>query len=161
MMTRGGLTSRPVRIAGLESGVSAISAGSQFRVCGLKDGGVWCWRGGAVTVSMPGLESGVSAISGSCALKEGGVWCWGSNSNGQLGDNSPTAAYSLVPVAVQFPPVSADDSAEGSGGQPLPSQTSTDAADHRAAYVLAGTAAAALVIVAAGMWAMRRRRRVS
>jgi alpha-tubulin suppressor-like RCC1 family protein len=105
---------------------------------------------------MPGLGAGVSAISGTCALKEGGVWCWGDNSNGQLGNNSPP--YSLVPVAVQFMPPGAGDLAEAADGKLLPSQTSTDSADHRGTYVLAGTAsAAALAIVAAGTWAMRRR----
>jgi DNA-binding CsgD family transcriptional regulator/alpha-tubulin suppressor-like RCC1 family protein len=97
-----GLADPPVSVSGLESGVSAISYGD-FRVCGLKDGGVWCSRDStAGAVAMPGLESGVSAISGNCALKEGGVWCWGSNSNGQLGNNSPADSYSPVPVAVQF-----------------------------------------------------------
>ncbi|MDP9238174.1 MAG: hypothetical protein M3P30_12400, partial [Chloroflexota bacterium] len=57
-------------------------------------------------------------------------------------------------------PPSAGDIAAASDAQPLPSQTSTDSADHRAAYVLGGTATvAALAIVAAGMWAVRRRRR--
>jgi uncharacterized membrane protein len=36
---------------------------------------------------------------------------------------------------------------------------STDSADHSATYVLAGTAVAALAIVVAGGWAIRRRRR--
>jgi len=99
---KNGSTTQPVLVSALESGVSAISSG-YFRVCGLKDGGVWCWRGGSVTDALPGLESGVDTISENCALKKGGVSCWGSNSNGQLGDNSPAGSYSLVPVAVQFP----------------------------------------------------------
>jgi DNA-binding CsgD family transcriptional regulator len=115
-----GLANRPVPVPGLESGVSAISVdrSDDFHICALKDGGVWCSRGGtagtnagigstAGAVAMPGLGSGVSAISGTCALKEGGVWCWGSNSNGQLGNGSPADSYSLVPVAVQLPPASA------------------------------------------------------
>ncbi|MDP9238171.1 MAG: LuxR C-terminal-related transcriptional regulator [Chloroflexota bacterium] len=96
--------SPPVAMPGLGSGVSAISGS-----CGLKGDGVWC-SDGTVAVAVPGLERGVSALSGSCALKEGGVWCWGSNSNGQLGDNSPVGSYSLVPVAVRFPSASASGS---------------------------------------------------
>jgi plastocyanin len=42
-----------------------------------------------------------------------------------------------------------------------PSQTSTDSSGHRTAYALAGTAAAVLAIVVAGVWAMRRQRRIS
>ena len=127
-------------------------------------------------VAVPGLTSGVSAISTgsahSCALKDDGVWCWGSNRNGQFGNGSTTD--SPVPVAVLFPPPSAGDIAAAPGGQPsppppsardiaaapdakpLPSPAATDSADHRAAYVLTG-AAAALAIVVAGTWAMRRR----
>jgi MYXO-CTERM domain-containing protein len=107
-----------------------------------------------------GLGSGVSAISAgalhACAVKDEGVWCWGFNARGQLGNNSTT--NSLVPVAVQFPSVSAADIAATPDDKPLAAQTSRDSGDHRTTYVLAGTAAAALVIVVAGAWAVRRRR---
>jgi hypothetical protein len=85
--------------------------------------------------------------------------CWGSNSNGQLGNNTPP--YSLVPVRVQFTPPAVADITEEPEAQPLPPQTSTDSAGHRTAYVLGGTAAAALAIVAVGTWAVWRRRRTS
>ena len=102
-----GVANSPVPGSGLDSGVSAISdsqGDGSGKMCALKDGGVWCWNDAtADAVAMPGLESGVTAIAGTCALKDGGVWCWGSNSNGQLGNGSPAASYSLVPVAVQFP----------------------------------------------------------
>ena len=114
----------PVPVLGLQSGVSAISAGSGH-TCALKDGGVWCWgqnqygqlgsnsttctplNGSSspcspAPVAVPGLESGVSAISAggfqTCAVKDGGVWCWGQNQYGQLGNNSTTDSH--VPVAV-------------------------------------------------------------
>ncbi|MDP9236801.1 MAG: LuxR C-terminal-related transcriptional regulator [Chloroflexota bacterium] len=149
-------------VSGLGSGVSAISAISATpgQGCAVKDGGAWCWQGTTGAAPVPGFGSGVSAISAepghSCALKEGGVWCWGDNSYGQLGNDSPS--YSPAPVPVLFTPQSAGDIAAAPDAQPLPSQPSADPADHRAAYVLGGTAAAALVIVVAGMWAVRRRR---
>jgi plastocyanin len=42
-----------------------------------------------------------------------------------------------------------------------PSQASTDSADHRTAYVLGGAAAAALALVVAGVWVVRRQRRIN
>jgi alpha-tubulin suppressor-like RCC1 family protein/DNA-binding CsgD family transcriptional regulator len=156
----------PVVVSGLASGVSAISVGS-IHTCALKDGGVWCWgvdpnlcpqNGPCATPSLAvsGLASGVSAISvgqfHSCALKDDGVWCWGDNSFGVLGNGTTTD--STVPVAVPFEGDTADETAV----TPPPSQPSTDSAGHRTAYVLGATAAAALAIVAAGAWALRRRR---
>jgi alpha-tubulin suppressor-like RCC1 family protein len=104
----------PVAMAGLTSGVSAISAGA-YHTCGLKDGGLSCWGenshgqlgdGSAtdspVPVAVSEMVSGISAISAgqgdTCALKDGGVWCWGWNLDGQLGNNSTTD--SPAPVAV-------------------------------------------------------------
>jgi hypothetical protein len=144
-------------LRGLETGVGALTSG-----CALKDGAVWCGlgnSGGSPGTQVPGLESGVTGLSSgdndTCALKDGGVWCWGSNSHGQLGNNDP--ASSLVPVAVRFPPPSADTSA-GSDPQPLPLPVSSGSSGHRTTYVLAATAAAALaIVVAAGLAIWRRR----
>jgi len=141
-------------VPGFESGVSAISSS-----CVLKDGGVWCGLGLGGATAMPGLASGVTAITDTCALKGGGVWCWGSNSHGQLGNNSP--ADSLVPVPVQFPATTPGDNEAGSEVQPLAAQRSGGSSDHRTAYVLGGTAAGVLAIVVAGTWVMWRRDRVS
>ena len=92
-------------------------------------------------------------------MKDGRVWCWGSNSNGQLGNNSP--AESALPVAVQFPASSASDDTTRSTAQPSPAPASIASSAHRTAYVLGGTAAAVLAIVFAAGWAMRRWRRIS
>ena len=105
----------PVQVAGLTSGVTAISTGDFFACALTSAGGVKCWGsnyygqlgvgttagpetcGGATVawcsatpVDVSGLTSGVSAISAgnndTCALTvAGGVECWGMNGSGQLG----------------------------------------------------------------------------
>ncbi len=107
-------SSVPVEVAGLPSGVSAITA-STWHTCALTSAGeVWCWgsnqylqlgSGAALSSSVPvrvsGLASGVRAIAAggsvTCALTaQGAVKCWGLG--GRLGDG--TARDSSVPVAV-------------------------------------------------------------
>ena len=109
--------STPVNVAGLQSGVKAIAAGS-LHTCALTGaGGVKCWGynalgglgdGTTTTRSAPvdvvGLTSGVQAIaaglSHTCALTgAGGVKCWGDNEWGQLGDGS-TAQMRMTPSDV-------------------------------------------------------------
>ncbi len=102
----------------LITGASAIAAGG-MHVCALTTtGGVLCWGDnsaeqlGNITpfwstyepVSVFGLSSGVSAIAAghwhTCALTTtGGAMCWGSNSDGQLGNNSNTGGYTPVNVS--------------------------------------------------------------
>jgi alpha-tubulin suppressor-like RCC1 family protein len=106
----------PVTVQGLPSGVQAISA-NDLHTCALAGGGVWCWGDNSssqlgydsateyflTAVPVPGLPNGVQAIAAgqnhTCALVSGGAWCWGSNSVGQLGNNSTT--NSATPVQVQ------------------------------------------------------------
>ena len=106
----------PVAVSGLSSGVSAISAGSNYTCALTSAGGVECWgdntygqlgngttTDSSVPVAVSGLSSAASAISAggnhTCALTTAeGVQCWGSNSSGQLGDGTTTNRY--VPVAV-------------------------------------------------------------
>jgi alpha-tubulin suppressor-like RCC1 family protein len=108
----------PVDVAGLASGVIAVSAGF-IHTCALTtNGGVKCWgendesgrlgNGGTTNSSIPvdvsGLATGITAIAAgfghTCALTtDGGVKCWGGNGQGELGTDT-TGDPSLVPVDV-------------------------------------------------------------
>ena len=109
----------PSQVAGLESGVAAISVGGLHTCALLDDGTARCWgfnfdgQSGDGTsanirvtpVPVSGL-SGILAISANgafrghtCAITAaGGVACWGDNANGQLGDG--TTEDRAEPVAV-------------------------------------------------------------
>ncbi len=102
----------PVDVAGLGSGINAISAGFAGHTCALTStGGVKCWGGsnGSVPMDVAGLENGVTAIEAggrhTCALTStGAVECWGENWFGQLGNGRPCSSWSSssVPVDVGF-----------------------------------------------------------
>jgi alpha-tubulin suppressor-like RCC1 family protein len=113
----------PVDVAGLGSGVRAISAGTSYTCALTSAGGVVCWGAnqngqlgdGSTTdrstpVAVAGL-AGVSMIdtstgstsssvgSHTCAASQDGtVACWGTNRSGQLGDGTTTSRPTPAPV---------------------------------------------------------------
>jgi alpha-tubulin suppressor-like RCC1 family protein len=106
----------PVPVAGLASGVAAISAGG-WHTCALTTaGGVQCWgynqwgqvgngtQGNifATPQQVTGLTSGIVAVHAgyahSCAVTTtGGIQCWGNNTSGSLATGN--FGSSTVPVA--------------------------------------------------------------
>lgn len=106
----------PVAVGGLESGVTALTAGD-YHTCALRSAGeVKCWgynsfgqlgdnttESKATPLTPGNLSSGVTAVAAgrnhTCAItSNGGVQCWGLNNGGQLGDG--TLDERLTPVAV-------------------------------------------------------------
>ncbi|MGD0678666.1 MAG: leucine-rich repeat domain-containing protein, partial [Polyangiaceae bacterium] len=128
----------PVTVPGLESGVTAVSAGNLYACALTTNGAVECWgesqvgAGVSPATVVPGLESGIVAVSvgsttggpisdsvaphfSACAVTAGGaVQCWGDNTYGELGNGSsgfsPIGGVVPVPTAAEPVPVTGLDS---------------------------------------------------
>ncbi len=109
----------PLVVAGLESGIAAVSGGETHTCVLTVAGGARCWgennhgelgNGTTSPVSglqfVQGLESGVAAIGAgaayfTCALMtDGSVKCWGDNGLGQLGNGTTDLAPHPLPEDV-------------------------------------------------------------
>jgi hypothetical protein len=101
-------TATPVPIAGLSSGVTAVSVGTSGACAITAGGGVTCWGSGEYVrptdpVQVADSSAGATALSvgteAACIVAAGGgVMCWGSNGSGQLG--APVPDRSDVPLQV-------------------------------------------------------------
>jgi hypothetical protein len=116
----------PIDVPGL-SGVTALTAGSNWTCALTTAGGVKCWGlngagqlgDGTTTmrlspVNVVGLSSGVIGIAAAanpsldghtCALTQSNqVWCWGLNDHGQLGDGTRVTRLTPVQVSGSYGP---------------------------------------------------------
>jgi len=108
----------PVKITGLPSTPTVISAGAETVCAILHNGTLYCWGGNgdgqagqpsstqsfATPAQVTGFVGTPTAVSSgynhTCALmSDGAVWCWGDDNFGELGDgqteNSPTPVEAL------------------------------------------------------------------
>jgi len=109
----------PVAVQGLGNSVAAIAAGLYYTCAALRAGPVKCWGQNSqgqlgdgtfgadrdTPVTVGGLSGDAVALTAgehhTCALTENGaVECWGSNTVGQLGDDTASGGRSTTAVAV-------------------------------------------------------------
>jgi|GEM_PF-3010799 len=99
-----GYKTTPVKVAGLESGVTDLAVG-MYHSCAIQNGNVKCWGAngsgrsgvGGASIQVPNIIvdavgaplTNVTDIDAgfvhSCAVAGGAAYCWGSNGSGQLG----------------------------------------------------------------------------
>jgi len=107
----------PVTVSGVPTGATSVSVGNTA-ACAIVNGYVRCWGDGPMgNDTSPSLVFGfpstpAKGLSGATAVAVGqwfacaaamvpapGVYCWGFNSAGELGNGSPTDAFTPMPVA--------------------------------------------------------------
>jgi len=159
----GSFSKFPVKVTGLESGVTDISAGYNH-TCAIKSGNVYCWgtnsqgRSGAPDggiIAIPNLVldnsgvalTGVTQISGgmvhTCAITgAGAAYCWGANGGGSIGYYEPAGLErgdewlsSWGPDGSAFPVL---DLSGGINGANLGAVTSIAAGVHHSCAVVNG-----------------------
>jgi alpha-tubulin suppressor-like RCC1 family protein len=107
-------TAQPIDVAGLPSGVAAISVGGYHSCAITSSGAAWCWGenqvgqlgdGTTVDRATPAPVSGLSGVTSmtggtyhACAVAAGAAYCWGSNNAGQLGNGTATDSWLPAPV---------------------------------------------------------------
>lgn len=114
---QGGQASYTIEVGGVVFQVKKLSVGEAFTCAITNSNGVKCWGRNAngqlgdgtttqrlAPVQVVGLEAGVIALDAGahhvCAVTQlGAVKCWGTNSNGELGNNSTTQANTPVQVS--------------------------------------------------------------
>ena len=120
-------TSCTVEASSLNTGVTAVSTGSNF-ACAIQDAGsttgsLYCWGGNAAgqlgdnSTTQRAAPTAVAAPSNSwtsisadpsstsvCGINSGKIYCWGTNTSGQLGLGNTTSVLvpTLVPDTANF-----------------------------------------------------------
>jgi len=109
--------------SGVLSGITSVSVGFGTTCAFASSGNIYCWGESGLgnntsTNSLVPVEvlsvngstflSGVTSVSagnsGACTISTAkNVYCWGSNSAGQLGNNSASGSQSLLPVEAFIP----------------------------------------------------------
>jgi len=109
------LSTYPVQVTGLTSGVSSVAAGKDFACAVMLDATVQCWgsnasgqfgSGDTVSSTVP-VDIGISDVSAiaagtnsTCFIVSGAVQCAGANTNGRLGNSSTVSSSSPVSTGI-------------------------------------------------------------